>query len=224
MSRGPGPEIIPPLLTAYMLAKMYQMATTAAPAGALVGGGTMAIPTTTTAAGGTTAAAGAATGGAAAGEATAAGAIAGGGAGAVVAVALPVIAMVGVFVALGAGYAEARAAARNESTMSGFSQGFVMGLLGWQWHQARDRFGVWSATPTPADEAIGYIKANAYNGGLRAGFEAGSKLSPDIKKAYLHEIRKLAGRRGTTSWSRLDQISYVIDLAAVARVHFLRPE
>jgi hypothetical protein len=228
MSRGPGPEIIPPLLTAYMLAKMYQMATTAAPAGALAGGGTVAVSTTaastTTAAGGTTAAAGAATGGAAAGEATAAGAIAGGGAGAVVAVALPVIALVGVFVALGAGYAEARTAVRNESTMSGFSQGFVMGLLGWEWHQAVDRFGVWSATPTPSDEALGYIKANAYNGGLRAGFEAGSKLSPDMKKAYLREIRKLAGRRGTTSWSRLDQISYVIDLAAVARVHFLRPE
>ena len=50
--------------------------------------------------------------------------IAGGGAGAVVAVALPVIAMVGVFMALGAGYAEARAAVRNESTMSGFSSGF----------------------------------------------------------------------------------------------------
>jgi hypothetical protein len=203
-----------------MLAKMYQMATTAAPAGALIGGGTMAIPTTT-AAGGATATAGAATGGAAATEATV---IAGGGAGAVVAVALPVIAMVGVFMALGAGYAEARAAVRNESTMSGFSQGFVMGLLGWEWRHAVDRFGVRSATPTPFDEALGYIKANAYNGGMRAGFEAASKLSPDMKKAYLREIRKLAGPRGTTNWSRLDQISYVIELGAVARVHFLRPE
>jgi hypothetical protein len=150
--------------------------------------------------------------------------IAGGGAGAVVAVALPVIAMVGVFMALGAGYAEARAAVRNESTMSGFSQGFVMGLLGWEWRHAVDRFGVRSATPTPFDEALGYIKANAYNGGMRAGFEAASKLSPDMKKAYLREIRKLAGPRGTTNWSRLDQISYVIELGAVARVHFLRPE
>ena len=220
MLRGPGPEIVPALLTAYMLAKMYQMATTAAPAGALIGGGTMAIPTTT-AAGGATATAGAATGGAAATEATV---IAGGGAGAVVAVALPVIAMVGVFMALGAGYAEARAAVRNESTMSGFSQGFVMGLLGWEWRHAVDRFGVRSATPTPFDEALGYIKANAYNGGMRAGFEAASKLSPDMKKAYLREIRKLAGPRGTTNWSRLDQISYVIELGAVARVHFLRPE
>ena len=134
------------------------------------------------------------------------------------------IAMVGVFMALGAGYAEARAAVRNESTMSGFSQGFVMGLLGWEWHHAVDRFGVRSATDTPSDEALGYIQANAYNGGMRAGFEAGSKLSPDMKKAYLSKIRKLAGPRGTTRWSCLHQISYVIDLGAVARVHVLRPE
>jgi len=215
MLHGPGPEIVPVLLTAYMLAKMYQMATTAAPAGALVGGGTMAVPTTT-AAGGATATAGAAT--------TEATVIAGGGAGAVVAVALPVITMVGVFVALGAGYAEARAAVRSESTTSGFSQGFVMALLGWEWHHAVDRFGVRYATPTPVDEALGYIKANAYNGGMRAGFEAGSKLSPDMKKAYLREIRKFAGPWGTTSWSRLDQISYVIELGAIALAHFLRPE
>jgi hypothetical protein len=221
MLRGPGPEIVPPLLTAYMLYKMYQMASSAAPAAGLAGGGTMAVPTTTsatTAAGGTTAA------GAAGGEATAAAGIAGGGAGAVAAGALPVIAMVGVFLALGAGYAEARAAVRNESTISGFSQGFVMGLLGWEWHHAVERFGVRSATPTPWDEALGLIKANAYNGGMRAGFEAESKLSSDEKKAYLREIRTLAGPRQATSWRRVDQISYVIELAAVARVHFLRPE
>ena len=166
-----------------------------------------AIPTTT-AAGGATATAGAATGGAAATEATV---IAGGGAGAVVAVALPVIAMVGVFMALGAGYAEARAAVRNESTMSGFSQGFVMGLLGWEWRHAVDRFGVRSSQRLPpSTEALSYIKANAYNGGMRAGFEAASKLSPDMKKAYLREVPKLAGPRGTTNWnpSRPDLICH----------------
>ena len=46
----------------------------------------------------------------------------GGGAGAVVAGAVPVIAMVGVFVALGSGYAAAREAVRNENTVSGLSQ------------------------------------------------------------------------------------------------------
>ncbi|MFO1058744.1 MAG: hypothetical protein U1E53_17465 [Dongiaceae bacterium] len=132
--------------------------------------------------------------------------------------------MAGVFVALGAGYAEARAAVRNESTASGFSQGFVMGLLGWERHQAVDRFGVWSATPTPWDEALGTIKANAHNRGLKAGFEAGSRLPPDQKKAYLREIRRLAGPRDGTGWSRRDQIAYVIELAAAARQHVLKPE
>jgi hypothetical protein len=232
--RGPGPEILFEAATAYMLYRIYQMASTAAPAAALVGGGTMALPAATSTATSTAASAsgggaaagggGTAAAGAAGGEATAATGIAGGGAGALAAGALPVIAMAGVFVALGAGYAEARNAVRNESTAAGFSQGFVMSLLGWEWHQAVDRFAVWSAQPTPWDEALGYIKANAYNGGLKAGFEAGARLPPDARKAYLREIRRLAGPRGTTRWSRLDQIDYVIALAAVARRQFLRPE
>lgn len=53
----------------------------------------------------------------------------GGGAGAVVAGEVPVIAMVGVFLALGSGYTAAREAVGNENTVSGLSQGFVMGFL-----------------------------------------------------------------------------------------------
>ena len=160
-----------------------------------------------------------------AGGATAAGgAIAGGGATAIAAGALPVLAMAGVFVALGSGYAEARAAVRNDYTASGFSQGFVMGLLGWDWHHAVDRFGVRFVIPNPMDEALGVIRVNAYNAGLRAGYFAGAGLPADQKKAYLRAIRKFAGRRDSTTWSRADQISYVIELGAVARLHILKPE
>jgi hypothetical protein len=151
-------------------------------------------------------------------------AVAGGGATALAAGALPVLGMAGVFVALGSGYAQAREAVRNDYTASGFSQGFVMGLLGWEWRHAADRFGVRSVTPDPWDEALGYIRVNAYNRGLRAGYFAGAGLAADQKKAYLSAIRKFTGRRATTSWSREDQKSYVIELAAVARTHFLKPE
>ncbi len=67
------------------------------------------------------------------------GLIATGSGAAVVAGALPVVTMVGVFVALGAGYAEARQMAKNENFKSGFSQGFVMAVLDWTWIQAASR-------------------------------------------------------------------------------------
>jgi len=189
--------------------------------------GSLAVSTTTGATGGTTAA----TAGAV--EATAAAEVAtgevaltglGAGAGAIAAGAVPVLAMVGVFVALGAGYAEARAAAKNEGTASGFSQGFVMGILGWEWHQAVDRFGKFSASQTPMDEAVGFIAANAYNWGLRKGHKAGAALSLEEKHSYLRALRRWSGSRAPARWTRLEQIDYVIDLAAAVRLHLLREE
>jgi Domain of unknown function (DUF4157) len=152
-------------------------------------------------------------------------AIAGGGAGAIAAAALPLVAMVGVFVALGSGYAAARKAVRDENTVSGFSEGFVMALLGWEWHHAVDRFGrPYLLRINKIDEATDVIRVNAYNRGLKAGYVTGAALPADAKKAYLREIRKFTGPRGSTIWSREEQISYVIQLAAVARLHFLKPE
>jgi Domain of unknown function (DUF4157) len=168
---------------------------------------------------------GAAGGGAAGAGAVEGASVLGGGAGAVVAGAVPVIAMVGVFVALGSGYAAAREAVRNENTVSGLSQGFVMGLLDWSWRQAIDRFGRWSVIRINAmDEATDVIRVNAYNRGLRAGYDFAATLSADEKKAYLRQIRKFGGIRVPKSWSRDDQISYVIALAAAALRSFLKRE
>ena len=187
----------------------------------------LAVSTTTGATGGTTAATAGAVETTAAAE-VATGEVAltglGAGAGAIAAGAVPVLAMVGVFVALGAGYAEARAAAKNEGTASGFSQGFVMGTLGWEWHQAVDRFGKFSANQTPMDEAVGFIAANAYNWGLRKGHQAGAALSLEEKRSYLHALRRWSGSRAPRRWTRLEQIDYVIDLAAALRLHLMREE
>ena len=149
----------------------------------------------------------------------------GGGAGAVVAGAVPVLTMVGVFVALGSGYYAARERVKNENTVSGLSQGFVMGLLDWTWGQARDRFGRWSVIRINAmDEATDVIRVNAYNRGLRAGYDFAATLSADVKKAYLRQIRKFGGIRVPKNWNRDAQISYVIDLAAAAVRSFLKRE
>jgi hypothetical protein len=167
-------------------------------------------------------------GGAAAGAGAVEGAsVLGGGAGAVVAGAVPVIAMVGVFLALGSGYAAAREAVRNENTVSGVSQGFVMGLLDWTWRQAVDRFGRRSVIRINAmDEATDVIRVNAYNRGLRAGYDFAATLSADEKKAYLSRIRKFGGIRVPKNWNRNRdaQISYVIELAAAALRSFLKRE
>jgi hypothetical protein len=167
-------------------------------------------------------------GGGAAGAGVVEGAsVLGGGAGAVVAGAVPVIAMVGVFLALGSGYAAAREAVRNENTVSGVSQGFVMGLLDWTWRQAVDRFGRRSVIRINAmDEATDVIRVNAYNRGLRAGYDFAATLSADEKKAYLSRIRKFGGIRVPKNWNRNRdaQISYVIELAAAALRSFLKRE
>ena len=139
--------------------------------------------------------------------------------------ALPVVTMVGVYVALGAGYYQARELAREENNKSGFSQGFVMGLLGWEWHQATNRFGRWGVLNiNQFDEAINVIRVKAYNAGLKAGYLAAVALPPAAKKAYLSRIRKLAHGAQAGNWTRNDQVSYVIELAAAGLVHgVIRP-
>lgn len=56
--------------------------------------------------------------------------------------AIPVLAWGGMWAALGSGYLGARTAVDKENSARGYSQGFVMGLLDWEWHHARERFGV----------------------------------------------------------------------------------
>jgi hypothetical protein len=69
------------------------------------------------------------------------------------------------------------------------------------------------------------IRVNAYNRGLRAGYDFGAGLSADVKKAYLRSIRKSAGVGAPKNWTRRDeQISYVIELAAAALRHLLKRE
>lgn len=139
--------------------------------------------------------------------------------------ALPVVAMAGVFVALGSGYAAARAIVANENAASGFSQGFVMGLLQWEWRHAVDRFRMPLLRINRFDGASDVIRVNAYHGGLKAGWAAGSALDATAKKAYLTKLRKLGAVQGPKAWSpdkdaaRNQQISYVIALAAAGRRH-----
>lgn len=137
---------------------------------------------------------------------------------------LPLAVWVGVFAAMGAPYAEARALVKNENFQSGFSQGFVTGLLKWEWQQAISRFFKFApGQMNPFDESLGFIAANAYNDGLRAGYVHACRLDEANKKAILHKLRSLSPNTTAHDWGRLDQISYVIELAAAGRSnHFFK--
>lgn len=146
-----------------------------------------------------------------------------GGAGAIVAGALPVIGQAAVFAALGAPYYEARLMLAEENTQSGFSQGWVMGLLDWDWPHVVARFGRKDLLRINAfDESTDVIRVEAYNRGLKAGYLAGRVMPDDGKKVYLNRLRLLAGVSIPVNWTRVTQIAYVIELAGKARIHLLK--
>lgn len=128
---------------------------------------------------------------------------------------LPIAVWVGVFVALGAPYAQARAIVRNENFRSGFTQSFVACLLNWEWHQVTSRFFRFGpGTMNYFDESLSYVGANAFNSGLHAGYIHACSLSPAARKAILHRLRSLSPSTRAGQWDRLDQVNYVIELAS----------
>jgi hypothetical protein len=138
---------------------------------------------------------------------------------------VPVVTMVGVWVALGSGYAQARTQAKNENFRSGFSQGFVMAILGWKWAHVVPRFRRDYLSINKFDEVMNSIRVNSYHSGLKTGYLAGVVLPPETRKEYVSKIRRAGRVRGPKSWSRdgdvarNQQISYVIDMATTALRH-----
>src|SRR5262249_4980921 len=112
---------------------------------------------------------------------------------------LPVVMAAGVWVALGAGYYEAREQFKNENAQTGFAQGFVMAILGWDWGLAVERFRRPYLHINAADEQMDVIRVESYHTGLKTGFLAGLVLPRHAKKAYLRVLRRAAG-----SWASME--------------------
>ena len=131
---------------------------------------------------------------------------------------VPLSIWVGVYVALGAPYVQAQTLVRNENFVSGFTQGFVTGLLKWQWAHTKARFVRFSPDfNTSGAVDLGFNSANARNEGLRNGYIHASILPDDVKKKILAHLKSLSPSTHAGSWSRNEQISYVIELAAAGR-------
>jgi hypothetical protein len=134
---------------------------------------------------------------------------------------VPIVTAVGVWVALGSGYYQAREEAKKEEAMSGFSQGFVMAILKWDWSHVTARFQRPYLSINKFDEQMNAIRVNSYHGGLMRGFLAGKVLPDDVK--IVSKLRSAGKISAPKEWSRdsdvgrNQQISYVIELAASAR-------
>jgi hypothetical protein len=135
---------------------------------------------------------------------------------------VPIVTAVGVWVALGSGYYQAREQAKNENTLSGFSQGFVAAILDWKWNHVVSRFRRNYLSINKFDEKMNEIRVKSYHSGLQTGYLAGVSLSYEAKKAYVRKIRGAGNVQAPKEWSKDDdvarnqQISYVIDMASTA--------
>jgi len=145
---------------------------------------------------------------------------------------VPIAVAIGTWIALGSGYAAARKKIRRDGFMTGYSRGFVMGVLKWHWQHAVDRFGMrYVIRKNVWDGEMDRQEALGNNEGLRNGYAAGDGVPEtwydkdldkvvDKKKAYRIALRKAAGITAAGEWSRnwdearLQQRNYVVELAA----------
>ena len=138
------------------------------------------------------------------------------------AVAGPIVGMVGIFMALGAPYEEAETEIKNEATANGFSQGLVAGFLRMSGSTVNSLFVVHDIIPhNEFDPHADVVEANAYNRGLVAGFTLAKYASDEEKKSFVLEIRQFTGDVAVGDWQDRDKINYVIEYAAKLRLNYL---
>lgn len=127
----------------------------------------------------------------------------------------PLAAWVGTWVALGDGYAEARAEIAEREMKSGFGRAVAMACHGRKGSTVAQYFG-YDAYSNVADQESETDARNGRAAGLLAGYRQGSLLSPGQKKALLRDLEM----RSTHRWSRAEYNSdqaakfYYVDLGA----------
>jgi hypothetical protein len=127
--------------------------------------------------------------------------------------------VVSTWLALGSGLLEARELVANERLASGFSRGFVAGLLNWSGKNVLDYLGIGKSF-NAFDQNIANAGDRAYYQGLANGYQMSTGLSAERKKMYLGELRVHAGSAGDQSTIK-QRADRVIELAAKLRRHFM---
>jgi hypothetical protein len=134
---------------------------------------------------------------------------------------LPVVAFGMMLYAVWDSDQKAREDVQNENTASGFSQGLIMGMLGWKWSQVDALFLRHYVLQIYQRQELNDIRVVSYNIGVRLGYHHAAKLSPAIRKGYLAATRKVSGAT-PGAWTHRDQIDYVIDLSGAYRTTFMK--
>jgi hypothetical protein len=134
----------------------------------------------------------------------------------------PILGLAGTFMALGSGYQEAREEIKNEAVASGFSQGFVAGILNMSPTTTSFLFGKHGVgTRNVMDQGSDVMKVNAHNRGLVAGYTFANTATPDEKRAFVFELRRFATGVSPGDWTDRDKVDYVVAYAAKLRLHYL---
>jgi hypothetical protein len=134
----------------------------------------------------------------------------------------PILGQAGVFMALGSGYEEARREIQNEAISSGFSQGFVAGILNMSPATTKSLFGKHGVGQlNPMDPEASILEVKAHNRGLVAGYVFANTASAEQKKSFVFELRKFTGDVPHSVWDDLEKRNYVIEYAAKLRLHYL---
>jgi len=106
------------------------------------------------------------------------------------------------FLAIGSGYAEARARVSKESMSSGYAWGVVTGMGGEKWDLVRGRLGKSSPVRNDFDPEGGVIAQKAFNLGLATGYLCGrdAAWNPNKRKFFWDSIRSAMTRDDRARW------------------------
>jgi hypothetical protein len=131
--------------------------------------------------------------------------------------------------ALGAGYAEARAKISRDRVKWGFAKGFAAGADAASWKFVKSLF--WEGRPefNAFDEQAGAIAQKAYNMGLASGFVQGRKLTEKHRIFFWRSIAKelTDGDRAQfpgdhQRWPRLWWEDYYTRMAAIFITQYVK--
>jgi outer membrane protein OmpA-like peptidoglycan-associated protein len=139
----------------------------------------------------------------------------------------PLLALAGVFLALGAPYAEAAKEIAEDWSARGYARGVVMGADGRKAALLRDYFGNDVMPKNHFFEQGQQIATANYRLGLLVGFVHGRLLCPNQRAAFWADMRnRLQGdqtyRGPSKQWSRREWIDWYVTTAATFRASHLQ--
>jgi hypothetical protein len=143
----------------------------------------------------------------------------------VLAIASPLLGMVGVFLALGAPYVEEAEEIAANWSATGFSRGVVMGADKRRAHLVKDYFGNDFFPRRPSFPKGRSIAIANYRMGLLVGYVNGRVLSQNQRTIFWrdlgHRIGDQSYRGPTGQWKRRQWVSWYTDVASVFRRNHL---